>query len=132
MLVFFDFLCYSIDQVYRNFRKGSDGSPDFSAGIVVSALQTFNIMTVVMALSMIVHEQYLSKPFALAVFGVLIIINYIRYIQIEKFSIDSIKKKWDMKSIDYQKDSKFFQGLYVILSVVFVFALAIYLGQNKP
>jgi hypothetical protein len=132
MLIFFDFLCYSIDQVYRNFRKNSDGSPDFSAGIVVSALQAFNIMSGVMALGMIVQEQYLSKSLTLAVFGALIIINYIRYIQIEKLSIDSIKKKWDMKSIDYQKNSKFFQGLYVIVSVVLVFALAIYVGLNRP
>ena len=132
MFAFFDFLCLSINQVYRNFRKGSDGSPDFSAGIVVSALQTFNIMSGVMILDIITHEKYLSKPLTLISYGALIIINYIRYIQIEKFSIDSIKKKWDMKSTDYQKNSKFFQGFYVIVTVVFLFALALYHASNQP
>lgn len=72
MLMFFDFLCYSIDDV---FRKDEDSTPNFSAGVTISALQTSTICTGAMALGIIMHKEYFTKLFSLVVFGLLLIIN---------------------------------------------------------
>ncbi len=128
MFTFFDFLCYSAYKLYGNFN---DDGPEFAAALVVSGLQCFNIYSVVLLYGMITEIQYFTKVFGLCTFGVLLIVNYIRYIQISKFSIEAIKAKWDMKTLSNQEDSRLLQGVYVIISIVTFFGLILYLASKK-
>lgn len=58
---------------------------------------------------------------------VLLIINYFRYIRKDYFEI--LKKKWINESSKQRNDT--FIWIYIILSVVGCFGLAIYLGSTK-
>jgi hypothetical protein len=118
-------------QFIKDFVTFNDRSPEFAACCTVSALQTANISCVVIAFGIMTHKLYFTTPFALITLGIFIVMNYIRYIWNDKSNIDSIKKRWEMKSINYQRNSKFFQGIYIIISLLVFVSLVIYLVRNR-
>jgi len=122
MYTFFDFLCYSAYKVYRNVKESG---PEFGGAFAVSGLQGFNIYSLHMGYLLAFNKDNdeVKVEVWLSIFGVLMVANYIRYLYIPKFSIEAIKLRWDAKSLDYQKSSSFFQGLYVLVSILLFFTL---------
>ena len=119
----FDFLCYSIYNVFRNINYNS---PEFAASSTVSALQTTNISGIAIYYGNLTENFYFTKPFVLITYGILVVANYIRYIRIDRFSIDSIRKRWNMKSSNYQENSKLLQNIYVIVSILLFVGLLVW------
>jgi len=95
MLRIFDYLYYGIFKQY----DGKNSSPEFAASCAVAGLQSFNILSLVLIYD-IAERCYKTdiKLLAVILIVVLIVLNYIRYIQIEKFSHEKIRIKWDSNS----------------------------------
>jgi hypothetical protein len=104
MLTFFDFLYYKI---YKAYSKTSESSPEFAGSCAVSGFQTFNISSVIWLYGYFFNrgELYMSELFGGILIVSLIILNYIRYIRINKFSKEVIEAKWESKSPDDQKNT---------------------------
>lgn len=130
MLPFFDYLCYWF---YLAYKRGGDSSPVFIAGSVVAVLQTFNICSGIMLYQGItmVDNPTLSKTFAIICYVSLVVLNYIRYIWIPKFSIESISRRWISESENAQKNSRQLQLLYVVLSSSVFLGIVLYYGIQK-
>lgn len=128
MTEFFDFICYSIYKVYYN---GNESGAEFSAACTLALLQSFNIFIPIILLGIIKGEFYLTKAIGLSTFGVFVVVNYIRYIIKVQFGMEKIKARWDAKTDKYHKDSKFFQSLYVIVSLLGFVSLVTYMGLKK-
>lgn len=127
-MIFFDYLHYLIYKFYSKKEKGAASS---SAGII-GGLQASNILTLLMLFSGFIHNiSYLKKVFFIIVFIFFQIVTYIRYVFKENNSISNIEKRW--LKIEESKKLKIrnFGLLYVVLSVVFFFGLAIYLGSKR-
>lgn len=127
-MIFFDFLCFSIYKVYN---QAKESGTEFSAGSTVAFLQTLNILIVILIWGIIDGEFYLTKAIGLIILGVFVVINYIRYILRDEFSMDRISDRWNAKSEKYRNDSRLLQTLYVIGSLLGFASLIIYLGIKK-
>ncbi len=130
MLIFFDYLCFWI---YKAYKRGGDSSPEFLASSVISFLQTSNICSGIILYNVLTKEQEpsFSKLIAVVLFISLVILNYIRYIWITKFSIDAIHNRWNLESDKYRTNSRFLQIAYVILSTSVFFGLILYFAVKK-
>lgn len=128
MLIFFDFLFYSAYKIYRNVN---DDGPEFAGAFAISALQSFNIYSVILICNIVTGKEIFSTIIALGIFGILMIINYIRYLRTPRFSIDVIKDRWGTKSLNYQKDNRLLQGIYLAASILTFFGLVFYLANRK-
>lgn len=131
MFIFFDFLYYGIYKIYND---SNDGSSEFGACCGVSALQTFNILSFVMLYGILVQgssEINISKLSSVGLIVALIFVNYIRYIQIDKFNHERIKEKLDIYS---SKKKGLLRGLligYIIISCVSFFGLIAFFATKK-
>jgi len=130
MLVFFDYLCFWI---YKAYKRGGDSSPEFLGSSVVSFLQTLNICSGITLVDVLkkVQEPSLSKLTAVILFTSLVVLNYIRYIWIAKFSIDAISNRWNLESEKYRTNSRYLQISYVILSTVVFFGMVLHFAVKK-
>jgi len=130
MITFFDFLYYSI---YKLYSKTSDTSPEFAACCAVSGFQAFNIGSVVMLYGILVEgrEIYISKLFGGSSIIILIDLNYIRYIRIDKFSTEVLKAKWEDDLSNYRKKYRLPLIIYMALSILLFFGLIFYFGRKR-
>jgi hypothetical protein len=129
MMSLFDFLYYSIAKAYAAYKE--KGAQSSSAG-VIGGFQTINILTILMLIGLSLHQKLGgNKVLAIAIFLVFQVTTYIRYIYKEDNSIESIERKWLSKSEFTRKRLRIYLWLYGILSVLFFFGLAIYLGSKK-
>jgi len=130
MYVFFDYLCLWI---YKGYKGGGDSSPEFLASGVVSFLQALNICAGIILFNMLTKKEVpgLSKLTAVILFSSLVVLNYIRYIWIDKFSLSEINSRWDSESDKYRANARFFQTGYVILSLVLFFGIVFHFADKK-
>jgi len=130
ILIFFDYLCLWI---YKAYKGGGDNSPEFLAGSIVSFLQTLNICSVVILFNVLIKKQEpgLSKLIVVILFGCLVILNYIRYIWIAKFSIEAIDNRWTLEPDSYRMRARYLQTAYVIFSIVLFFGLVFRFAASK-
>ena len=128
-MLFFDFLFYRIYKFYSEYKeKGAESS---SAGII-GGLQVLNLLTIDMIVEFLVKDRLRINTFlVIGLFLVFQIFTYIRYIYSEKNSAVQVEKKWLNKSEPYRKKFVVFQYIYVILSILSCFGLAIYLGTKQ-
>lgn len=127
--MFFDFVFYLAAKFYAdNKEKGALGT-----GVtVVSALQTFNALTVWFAIVLMYFpKEYLLKVVSVGIYFIFFIYNYRRYIYQEKHSITVIHDKWLKKKKAAQKEIKTGVLLYIIISIISVLGVAIYLGSKN-
>jgi hypothetical protein len=131
MLKFFDYVYYGIYKLYKN---ASDSSPEFAASCAVSGFQAFNILSIIMLYDIIIEkreEVNASKLFWVILIVVLIILNYFRYIQIDKFSHKKIKTQWDMKTLQNKVVIRSLIVSYILISTLLFFGLVFYFGSKK-
>lgn len=125
MLSLFDYLYISIFKLYD---KTTDSSPEFAASCAVSAIQSFNVISVVILYNLLFIGERLppSSFFIILIFLIIISLNYIRYIRIEKFSHLNIQKKLENKTPLVRCLLGYFQLIYVIISLAFYIGLMFY------
>jgi hypothetical protein len=131
MFRFFDFLYYSI---HRFYSEGKDNNPEFAASCGVAGVQAFNIYSLIILYERVglkLRESIVSIFPWVAIMLLLIILNYIRYIRIDKYSFDSIKKRWDAKDDSNKVRYRMAQAIYLILSGILFFALIFYFASKK-
>jgi hypothetical protein len=124
---FFDYIFYLIYTFYKK-EKGSASS---SAGIV-GGLQAFNVISFYF-LYLILFAPYagISKMYFILVLLVFQVTTYIRYIYREDNSVEVIKKRWQDLSEPSKTRIRLLLFVYILISVVSFFGLAIYLGESK-
>ena len=121
--MFFDFLYYSIRNLYRS-EKDSD--PEGAAFCAIGGLQAMNIVGVILLYGKITDNMIISKLFGGIIVVTLIILNYIRYIWVDKFSYENIKAAIEMKSLGYRKRNRLFQIIYLFATVLLFLGLMVY------
>jgi hypothetical protein len=124
---FFDYIFYLIYTFYKK-EKGSASS---SAGIV-GGLQAFNVISFYF-LYLVLFAPYagISKMYFILVLLVFQVTTYIRYIYREDNSVEDIKKRWQDLSESSKTRIRLWLFIYILISVVSFFGLAIYLGESK-
>lgn len=130
MFVFFDYLCLWI---YKAYKGGGDSSPEFLASAVVSFLQALNICSGIILFDILTkrEEPGFSKLTAIILFSSLVVLNYIRYIWIAKFSLHEICNRWDLESDKYRTNARHLQIAYVGLSIVLFFGMVLRFAIKK-
>ena len=128
-MIFFDFLYYSIFLFYSNYNE--KGAASTSAGIV-GGLQALNILTGIMLYQLLFGERtYIDKLFVVGLFIVFQVLTYYRYIYKDIRSIEVMDKKWSAKSMAFRKQMGKLLFVYVAISIIGCFGLAIYLGGRN-
>ena len=125
MLKFFDYLFYRACKFYD---KGKDQSTAMTGALVILVLmQVFNLLSVFSILQIIIHKKYdVHKLLIVVGIFLLLIVNGIRY---NKLDYAFFKGKWDNN--DGMKKRGNFLILYLLLSTILFFGLAIYLGTKN-
>lgn len=127
-MLFFDFLFYRICKFYLKF--GEKGAESSSAGII-GGLQALNLLTIDMIVESQLNEKVRINVFlVIGLFLIFQIYSYIRYIYNGKNSVEMIEKKWLNKTESQRERFIVFQYIYIGLSVLCCFGLAIYLGSR--
>jgi len=123
---FFDYIFYL---TYKGYSKAIDNGPEMAAVVVLSCVQSFNLLSGVLIFCLISHDKSLASKFLMGVVYVIFIVaNYVRYIYKENRNY----KVTNEKATESNKRLKvFFAVIYLISSTVLFFGLAIYLGNKK-
>lgn len=125
-MIFFDFLYYATYRFYSGYNE--KGAKSSAAGIV-GGFQVINILTVIMLFQLAFQQKgYINKLLVVVLFIVFQITTYFRYIYKSSHSVDVIESKWLGKSEAFRKQMNNAIFLYVALSIIISFGLAIYLG----
>lgn len=127
-MIYFDYLYYLIYKFYSNKEKGAASS---AAGIIGGLLAT-NILSFFMLISVYIHNKlFENKVIFIIVIIIFQIVTYIRFILKENNSIINIEERWLKIAESRKLKIRNFGLLYVVLSVVVFFGLAIYIGSNR-
>jgi hypothetical protein len=117
----FDYIFYRVCQAYA---KTSEKTPEWSASIVVSLMQAFNIISVVMLLGLIIQKKsILNTGIGIFTLLTLYVINYIRYIYKENNNYQVLKLRWENEQFQFRNGILAF--IYIILSTLCFLILAI-------
>lgn len=129
-MIFFDFLFYRIYQFYTAYKER--GAESSSAGIV-GGLQVLNLLTIIMLILGLLGKKNtkISTYLVIGVFLFFQIHTYIRYIYGDRNSAKKVKKKWLSKTDAYRGSFISIQYVYICLSILTSFGIAIYLGAQK-
>jgi hypothetical protein len=128
-MVFFDYLFYAVYKFYATFNEKSAEST--SAGIV-GGLITMNVLTFGMLIEYLTgNNAAINKLTIIGVFLFFQVCTYIRYLYRSNHSIGVIEIKWNKKSKSQRASIETSLFLYVLLSIVSLFGLAIYIGSLK-
>ena len=126
MLIFFDYLYYSVRKFYTEYKESG---PGFSALAVITLTQILNILTVYILYCLITETRvHINKLAFLALYLSVLILNVVRY---SKLDPDIIKEKWENKKENQKIILRTFLLLYVVLSFVVCVGLAIYVGSKR-
>ncbi len=107
------------------------GSLHSSAGII-GGLQALNLLTVIMlALALSNDQAKINTYLVVGLFLFFQIHTYIRYIYSDKNSAKIIEEKWLSRTELYREKFITIQYVYISLSVLSCFGIAIYLGAQK-
>lgn len=129
-MIFFDFLYYYIFSFYRT--SGSKG-PEAPAAFSVAGLQTFNILSVIMAYYILTKSQLdVSKLFCALLYICIAIFDYFLYV----FPLNKqakIENKWNSKSNESKSTFESFLVIYIILSIIIIIGLVfVYRVKSVP
>lgn len=126
MLRLFDYVYYTICVFYD---KNRGSSPGVTALLIIAMLQFFNLFTLLFLIEIILSQKISINNLTIVTCGLLLLVwNGFRY---NKFNYDILKEKWKNETTTQKKKKKNYVLFYLILSVVSVFALAIYVGSKK-
>jgi hypothetical protein len=126
-MIFFDYLYYRICKAYVG--TGTSGS-EFTAACIVSIMQGFNILSIIFFIGIIKHDKsIINKTFAVVLFFVFLVINYIRYVYRETNDYKMMSEKYSNETGHRTKGVLIL--LYIILSIGLTLVLAIYGGSHK-
>ena len=125
MLSFFDYFFYRASVFYDT---GKDNGPAIAGLFILSLMQFFNLLSIECLIEIIRLKKFeIPKVAVVLVIILLSVINGIRY---NKLSYDLLKKRWDNESEKQKKKRGVFVLLYLLLSTVIAFSLAIYIGNQ--
>jgi hypothetical protein len=126
MLIFFDYLYYSVRKFYSGYKEKG---PGLSAVAVITLTQSLNILTVYILYCLITETRvHINKLAFLALYLSVLILNVVRY---SKLDPDIIKEKWENKRENQKILLRTFLFLYVVLSFVVCVGLGIYVGSKR-
>lgn len=126
MFLFFDYIFYRVCKAYS---RTKDSSPEVSAFCLVALMQFFNILSILMVFAIIIKDKsFFSKIFGGCIVIVLMILSYIRYVYKENKNYKILSEKWRNESKSRKKGMIVL--IYIILSVIINFGLAIFLGNK--
>jgi len=125
-MLFFDYLYYLIYRFYSPKEKGAASS---SAG-VIGGLQAANTLTVYLLFLLFSRQVHLNKVFFIVVIVIFQITTYIRYIYKDNNSIVKIESYWQKMNEQQKTRMRIWGILYITLSVIILFGLAILLGSG--
>ena len=128
-MIFFDFLYYSIYRFYSDYNE--KGASSTSAGIV-GGIQTMNILTGIFIFQLLFRkEAHMDGLLVVGLFVVFQVSTFYRYIIKDNRSPEVMEKKWSNKSVAFQRQMIAVLFLYVAISVIGCFGLAIYIGSRN-
>jgi len=125
----YDFLYYLIYKFYSRKEKGADSS----SAAIIGGLQAINVLSIIFIISGLAHQKiYGLKLIAIGICMLFQITTYIQYIYKKSSSLTIIEAKWLRKSEAEKTRIRVFAFLYIALSIIVFFGLAIYFGnQNR-
>lgn len=127
-MIYFDFLYNLIYKFYSSKEKGAASS----AAAIIGGLLASNILNFFMLISVYSHNKlFENKVFFIVVIIIFQIVTYIRYILKENNSITKIEERWLKIAESRKLKIRNFGLLYVVLSVVAFFGLAIYISRIR-
>lgn len=127
MIRFYDLLFYVIYIFYSTKEKGAVST----SAAIVGAVQAFNILTVVMFVTLLLNPKTnFSKIFGVVVVIIFQIIAYMRYINKHEFTT-KVEEKWLQINKNRQSTFKIISFVYIVLSFCLFIALAIYWGSTR-
>ncbi|ATL47524.1 hypothetical protein COR50_10290 [Chitinophaga caeni] len=128
-MLFFDFLYYLSYKLYSSYNEKGAESTSVS---VVGGLQTLNVTTVIMLITWWSDRKaHFNILLGVALFVVFEVYNYRRFLYQKKHSVDVIENKWINKTEASRNQVKAIVVLYIVISIVSFFGLAIYIGSKN-
>jgi hypothetical protein len=125
MLTFFDYVYYRVCVFYD---KNKQNSPGVIALFILSTVQIVNLLTVLFLADILFGIRMVPNKIALIIICALFLfINGIRY---NKFNYQVLKEKWHQETPASNNRGRFV-FLYIVLSFLTVFILAICFGGNS-
>jgi hypothetical protein len=126
-MILFDYLYYRICRAYSHSRSTS---PEATSACIVALIQTFNIVSILMLIGIMRHDKkIISKTFAVGIFLMFLVFNYIRYVY---KTTNDFKVMSERYNNEINRTTK---GTYVLLYIIVNFGLflglAIYGGSQK-
>lgn len=123
-MLFFDYLYY---RTYLFYLKRKDSVPGPSTLSVVVVMQLANLTSIIFIASVIYGRLlFINKSVAVFLFIFTLIINGIYY---KKNNFDKLADKWRNEESGLKNKRGIGIVIYIILSLVLFFGLAIYLGS---
>lgn len=119
--------------IYKWYADYGDSGSEAGGFCAIAGFQTFNILSVIWFYDLIIQEREISgsQLFGILLFVTLVILNYIRYIWIERFSKEVIQAKWESKPLESQKKIRMYLGMYVLISLALFIGLIAYSASKK-
>lgn len=125
MLHFFDYVYYKSCRLYAKNDKDGAG---LSGLVVIAVLQMFNLMTILLLISIILERKLLAnKLFILGLYILLLLLNGIRY---NKLNYPVLKETWDNEQESKKIKNQLLVLFYVSGSAILFIGLVIYVGSK--
>ncbi len=125
----FTFLNYTYYNICRFYDNNGASNAKITAVIVIALIQYLNLYAIFLLINLILNTTlHLGKLLIFILYTLAVILNGIRY---NKFNYDILKERWDNEDKRQRKKKVMFVILYIVLSSLFAFGLAIYLGSKK-
>lgn len=118
----FEYIFYRIALFYAFFK---DGTPRFSSIILFSVVQSMHILTIFFSLAFLFNISNIKIPGLIIAFLILVL----NQLYFNKKTFNRIIEKWRNETIQDKKRRGLIVGMYVILSFILFFGVAIYLGS---
>jgi len=130
MFKFFDLIFYHLYKFYAKYKKR--GAMSSAAGII-GGFQAMNVMMLLMVLALIYQTKiyFSNTPSMIGLIIFFQITTYIRYVYKETITPEIIKERWVSKTDSQKIQLRSFMVVYILLSSIGFFGLAIYLGSKK-
>ena len=124
MLSLFDYIYY---RIYKFFEEKGDNVPETKGSLILSLIQFFTLLDILVFVRMIYEFPLPKKVFILPVIISLAVINWYRYER--NFEIKTFQDQWRNESLEKKRRNGWLIGLYLLLSFL-VPALHGYLKHN--
>jgi signal transduction histidine kinase len=129
MIVFFDYIFYRVFSFYK--EEWSNDMPGFNAVLILSLMQSFNVISVLLAYLLIVQKNIMSievNKYHFMIIGFLILFfNVWRYLSGKRYN--TLVEIWKNEDVIAMKRKGMFVLGYMILSTFFVLGAAIISGE---